>query len=244
MLSVDPASLCPPTELVLSQHDVHVWQVNLNVPTPQHRSLETLLSPDECQRAERYRFDRDRNWFVVARATLRTILSEYLGTDPRELQFATGSHGKPSLATTSVGGMVQFNLSHSHGKALYAIALGREVGIDLECIRPVEADKLAQRFFSDREYQTLASLSPEQQQRQFFQYWTCKEAYLKATGDGLTQLQQVEIALDPPRIHSIDDNPFLASRWSLQPLDCGSDYAAALVVEGRGMRLSVGRWEG
>jgi 4'-phosphopantetheinyl transferase len=121
--------------------------------------------------------------------------------------------------------------------ALYAIALNRLVGIDLEYIRPIDAVALAQRFFLPSEAAVLRSLIGVEQHRAFFKGWTQKEAYLKATGDGLRGLSSVEVALtEPMRLVSVDGNIQIAAQWFVQEIAVNAahndDYAAALVVKG------------
>jgi 4'-phosphopantetheinyl transferase len=131
--------------------------------------------------------------------------------------------------------------------ALYAIARDRELGIDLERIRPLpDAEKIAQRFFSAREHTMICSLPTSKQHEAFFHCWTCKEAYLKATGDGLSgSLNQVDILLapgEPAKLLSVAGNEQEASRWCLQQLMPVPGYMAALVVEGHGWRLACWQW--
>ena len=183
---------------------MHVWRAALDVPESQVRSLWDTLTADERQRAEHYVFEKDRTHFVVARGLLRVLLGRYLRQDPPHLRFTYGPHGKPALATDTGGGALRFNVSHSHGLALYAITRGREVGVDVERIRPeVAQEKIAERFFSPREVTLLRALPAPLQATAFFACWTRKEAYIKATGEGLTlPLDQFDVSLlpgEPPR---------------------------------------------
>jgi 4'-phosphopantetheinyl transferase len=110
-----------------------------------------------------------------------------MNIEPSQLQFCYSPHGKPALADADTTGMLQFNLSHSGEIALYAVACERQIGIDIERLRPFsELEQIAKRFFSNREYEELRALSPSQQHDAFFRYWTLKEAYVKATGQGLS----------------------------------------------------------
>lgn len=237
----------PPENLVLSSDEVHVWCASLDQSASQVQQLAETLCPDERKRAERFHFERDSKHFIVSRGLLRTILGGYLDIEPSQLEFRYGSRGKPALAETVGGSTLCFNLSHSHGLALYAIARVRELGIDLEHIRPLpDAEKIAQRFFSVREHTMICSLPTRKQHEAFFQCWTCKEAYLKATGDGLSgSLNQVDILLapgEPVRLLSVAGNEQEASRWCLQQLMPVPGYMAALVVEGHGWRLACWQW--
>lgn len=249
-----------PASLQISSDVVHVWRANLNLPEPQIQQLLPTLSEDEQQRAARFYFQRDRLHFIAARGILRNILGNYLSIAPIHIKFSYSPRGKPALAehieanNTSFPRLclgtckLEFNLSHSHGLALYAIALDREIGIDLEYIREIEAEQLAKRFFSDREYASIISVHPQEQPRVFFHYWTCKEAYLKATGDGLVGLEKIEISLSTKEPHLVPTAPPGNARtdkhqpdpgWSVKPINPGSGYIAAVVVAGGGWRLQT-----
>ncbi len=223
-------------DLILAPHEVHIWRANLDLTPEKIEALLATLSPPEQERANRFHFSDDRRHFIAARGILRNILARYLGMGPEKLHFGYSDRGKPYLETTSAGGMVQFNVSHSQGTALYAVTLGSDIGIDLEAIRPVDYHNLAQRFFSPTEAATLAQLPPESQQTAFFRAWTCKEAYLKATGAGISGgLAAVEISIhpeNPPQLLSIGGNPYLTERWSLKELKPGPGFTAAVAVEG------------
>ena len=235
----------PPAELNLSSNAVHVWRTSLEQPALQVQQLAQTLSEDEQLRAKRFYFERDRKHFIVGRGMLRTILGHYANIEPNQLQFSYGSRGKPALVSTDIDSMLQFNLSHSNGLALYAVTRDRQIGIDLEHIRPIsDIEQLTKRFFSPREYSVICSLPKSEQQVTFFEVWTCKEAYLKATGEGLAQLQQVEVSLTHGETcHlNIHTDSQAATRWSLQTLAPATDYVAALAVEGHDWDLSC--WQG
>lgn len=221
------------SNLTLELNHVQIWQADLNLSRLILQSLEKLLSSDEQQRAQRFKFEKDRYSFIAARGILRTILSRYLRIDPEMIQFNYSAKGKPFLAQVSLP--INFNLSHSQGKAIYAIALNQTLGIDLEAIRSIEALSLAKRFFCESEYRWLASLSPQEQNSAFFKLWTCKEAYLKATGEGLVGLQEVEIALplsSPIQLLKISNQPELAKDWRLYLLPLEDDqFAATLAIQ-------------
>lgn len=236
----------PPADLVLSSHDVHVWRASLEQSATQVQQLAQILSEDERVRAERFYFERDRKHFTVARGVLRTILGRYLNIEPKQLKFSYGFRGKPALDNTQADSRLQFNLSHSHGLALYAVTRDRQIGIDLEQIRPTsDLEKLAKRFFSSREHAEICSLAPNQKQEAFFNAWTRKEAYLKATGEGLAQLEQIEVSLvpgEPAALLNIQQDSQAAARWSLQSLIPATGYVAALAAEGHDWHLTCWQW--
>lgn len=247
MLNRDCLWHTPPKNLTLGNQDVHVWRAALDAPTEYVQQMVKILSADEQQRANRFYFDRDRQRFIIGRGLLRTILGRYLGLEPSRVQFCYEPRGKPVLADIDNKDRLRFNLSHSQGLAVYAIACDREIGIDLEQIRPFpNAEDIAKRFFSVRESTEISRLPPEQQQTAFFKTWTCKEAYLKATGDGLAgSLDQVEVMLtpgEPVRLLSIRGDSRIASDWCLYELKPASDYIAALAVAGQDWHLTCWEW--
>jgi 4'-phosphopantetheinyl transferase len=219
--------------MLIPPSQVHVWQASLDRPSQTVEQLAQLLATDEQQRAARFRFEKDRRKFIVARGLLRSILARYLSLPPEQVQFSYRQRGKPELANVYAGGKLEFNVSHSHEMALYGIALDRPIGVDLEHIRPIEAVALSQRFFSPSESATIASLTGTEQHRCFFRGWTQKEAYLKATGDGLGGLESVEVAIvEPMRLVKIDGDARSAAEWCAQEIAVNDDYMAALVVKG------------
>jgi 4'-phosphopantetheinyl transferase len=242
VIAYEPLWHSLPTSLVLSKDVVHVWRADLNLPEPEIQQLAPTLASDEQQRAARFYFERDRKHFIAGRGILRTILSRYLNLEPAQIQFSYAARGKPELANTGTEGTIAFNLSHSNGLALYAIALAPRIGIDLEYMRSMpDAEQLAKRFFSPREYAVISSLPTEQKQAAFFHAWTCKEAYLKAIGDGLPGLEQVEVSLvpgEPAALLSIKEDQQVASRWFLHQLIPAPGYLGALAVEGQDWNIN------
>ncbi|NER33126.1 MAG: 4'-phosphopantetheinyl transferase superfamily protein [Oscillatoria sp. SIO1A7] len=229
-----------PTELSLSPDEAQIWRANLDLSPDRIALLREILSGEEQKRADRFYFERDQNHFIAARGILRTILGRYLSIQAEDIQFAYSDSGKPFLANTDSS--LQFNLSHSHGLALYGITRDIAIGIDLEYIRPIEAEELAKRFFAPEEYSELSQLPGDRQAVEFFHYWTCKEAYLKATGAGLAGgLETVAVSFDEeqyPKLLATPGNPPLSSSWSLTQIYPGSGYAAAVAIAAASYRLS------
>ncbi len=197
--------------------EVHVWRAPLDVDPADLAHLSASLARAEREHADSFRFDRDRSRNGAARGWLRHLLGGYLGVEPAALRFVLDSGGKPRLAQRE-GDWLRFSVTHSEGLALYAIANGREVGVDVERILgsfPVDA--VAVRFFSREEQAQLRALPRTLQVRAFYECWTRKEAYLKGIGLGLTGLER----------SATDD-----SEWSVHAIDAGSQYAAAVAVAG------------
>ncbi|HEY0378614.1 MAG TPA: 4'-phosphopantetheinyl transferase superfamily protein [Pyrinomonadaceae bacterium] len=226
---------------MIRRNEVHVWHADLDRTAERMPDLLQTLTPDEREKAGRFRFRKDRDRFVVARGLLRAILGDYLQVRPRQLRFTYGPHGKPSLPSEFGRGALQFNLSHSQGQALYAVACRRRVGVDIEQVRSdFTCLEIAQRFFSSREVDVLRSLPPEKQTEAFFNCWTRKEAYIKARGEGLSlPLDQFSVSLapgEPAALLSCGESQE-PSRWSLRGLEVGPGFVAALAVEGHDYRL-------
>ncbi|MEO0969149.1 MAG: 4'-phosphopantetheinyl transferase HetI [Cyanobacteria bacterium J06639_18] len=223
-----------PANLTLLQDEIHVWRINLDIPEERVQQLLETLSADEVARADRFYKEQHRQRFIAGRATLRSILGRYLDIEPQKLEFCYEPLGKPVLAENCGGNQLHFNLSHSQGLALCAVNRDRPLGIDLEYISPIsDVLNLAKQFFSPKEYSIMRSLPPHQKQQIFFRYWTCKEAYLKATGAGLAQLQEIEINLSPGESAKLKTD----SNWSLLELVPQRNAVAAVAIEGSGFSL-------
>lgn len=238
----------PPTNLILSSNDVHVWRATLDCSVECMQNLAQTLSADERTRAERFYFERDRKRFIVGRGVLRTILSRYSGIAAKQLQFCYGPRGKPDLAETSGVSKLQFNLSHSQELVLYAVTRDRLIGIDIEYMRPMEsAGQIVKSFFSVRESAVWHSLPVHQQQTAFFNCWTRKEAFVKAVGDGLAlPLDRFDVSLvpgEPARLLEVQGDRYASDRWSLQELTPAPGYAAAVAVEGHNWQMTCWEWQ-
>jgi 4'-phosphopantetheinyl transferase len=238
-------SLAPET-VTLESGEVHVWRVESDLSAVHIADLGQTLAPDERIRADRYKFQKDHDHFIVARAALREILSRYLHESPGRLRFDYDSFGKPSLAGGN-GDELRFNVSHSHEIVLIAVTRGRDIGVDIERIRPDMATfDIAERFFSRLEAEALRALPMDRQAEGFFNGWTRKEAYLKALGKGLSMpLDQFVVSLSPGEpacLLKAEGDPREGSRWSMWDLRAGPDYVAALVVAGQDCRLRCWQW--
>jgi 4'-phosphopantetheinyl transferase len=242
MLELEGLWKNPPPVLEIKGNEVHVWQADLNLPEWKVKELECTLSFKEKLRAERMVFDRHRRRFIAGRGILRIILGQYLNMEPAKLEFSYGQRGKPELANNSPEGKLRFNLSHSEEMVLCAVARKRSVGIDVEYVlRKTDVEQLAKRFFFPDEFSVINSLPPAEKQEEFFKGWTVKEAYLKATGEGLHGLEQVEVSLSPggpTSLLSIRGIPVMATRWSSRQIKPSTGYVAAVIVEGKDWYLS------
>jgi 4'-phosphopantetheinyl transferase len=221
--------------------DVHVWAVALDRPADEVAELAALLSNEEQGRAAKFRHSPSRKEFIVARGLLRVLLADCMDMDPREVRFSQTSRGKPRLAGPEPT-PVCFNVSHSHGLALFALTGRCEVGVDLERVRPFSDEMgLADRFFTPREAAALRALDAAGRLETFFRLWTRKEAYLKAHGLGLSfGLERVEVSHtpeDPAHVVHIDGDRRAAARWSLRTLAPAAGYVGALALQAHDYRL-------
>lgn len=226
-----------------ASNEVHIWRALLDVTAVQYENLLGFLSADELERAGRFRFERDQKRFIAARGMLRQILGTYLGKDPHELCFEYNFYGKPALATNAGYDTLSFNLSHADAYALYAVTRSAPIGIDIECIRhDVAIREIAQRFFSRRENYALERMEKARRNELFFQYWTRKEALLKAMGAGISfpmeqcDVSQISGSALAPIILTGDKSG--GPCWYGQDLFPGCGYAAAITVEGHEWDIS------
>ena len=224
------------TAAALGSDEVQVWLARPPAAEAGMAGLTGLLGRDERERAERYRADEARQHFVFGRALLRLLLAACLNVEPAALEFAYQPHGKPILVFPHPEENPRFNLSHSGGLLAIALARGRDVGIDIESMGAEAPDwlPLAARVFSPRELGELTALpAPHLQRRAFFTGWTRKEAYLKATGEGLIDaLEAIEVTLTPGQAPALLKLPASARpprEWSIRDIPMPPDFAGAVV---------------
>jgi 4'-phosphopantetheinyl transferase len=196
--------------------NLNVYRIPLERPAAVLDRLEAHLSDVERARMARFRYPDDRRRYLAAHGILRETLAELTGIPPARLRFREGPHGKPYLDPPRLGLLdFNFSLSHSGELAMIAVSAGREVGMDVEKVRPeVDAVAIADRFFAPEEACTLAGLPATQRKRSFFELWTRKEALSKARG----------MALAP----ALREPEHLGGEWTVEPVDAGEGYAAAV----------------
>jgi 4'-phosphopantetheinyl transferase len=226
-------------DIPLKADEVHVWQASLDADPAAVERFSGYLSPVEKGRAVRFLSAKDGNRFTVCRGILRELLGGYLHCPANDVCLEAGAHGKPALRADTGMPDLRFNLSNSQGVAVYAFALGREVGIDIEKIRPdVAFQRIEDRYFSIRERQELRNLPEKLRPEGFFLCWTRKEAYIKARGDGLhLPLDSFDVSLTPGGAAVLNSQD--RDRWSMYSLQWGADFAGALVVEGGEIPLKL-----
>jgi 4'-phosphopantetheinyl transferase len=239
LLALDPALICSANgRLRIATRSVHLWAFELAASAACREQCRQTLCRVEAARAERFVDARNRGDFVVAHGVLRQLLGRYTGIAPRDLRFSSDANGKPALDTSgSDGSSVSFNMSHSHGRGLIAVSDGREVGIDLERIKPqVKTLAIARRYFADAERTAIEAAPAPLQAQIFFRYWVAKEALLKGQGIGLRfPIDEFEVQFDAhdarARVRTRAASR-LSGDWTVQMLPVEPGWAAALAVRG------------
>lgn len=211
---------------------VHVWRRPLLTDASAVAQAQKLLCSEERERALRYRVDFARNAFLLTRSALRLLLANYLDESPQQLRFRLTEYGKPLLDRVSD---LHFNVSHTDGLALLAFVRKHRVGVDVEKIRTQpDALRLARRFFSDKERKELENLPADALPASFFRCWSRKEAYIKASGKGLSlPLNEFDVSVKehPGQILlATRPDPGEARRWLVRDVPVGSEYAAAIAI--------------
>ncbi|HKP45172.1 MAG TPA: 4'-phosphopantetheinyl transferase superfamily protein [Pyrinomonadaceae bacterium] len=236
-----PASLKPLRfpGVDLPEDEVHLWQANLD--SHDASIFESFLSADEIARANRFHFSSDRKHYVVCRGLLRNLLAAYLSVDGRKLQFCYGAQGKPFVIQQDER-QINFNVSHSHGRAAFAFAVNKELGVDIEFVKSdFEVDEIAQHFFSRNEVASLRVVPAHLRKHCFFNCWTRKEAYIKARGEGLSMpLNEFDVSLRPDEPVALLNNyreERELSRWSMRSIPAPEGYVGAVVVTGNDWTL-------
>ncbi len=233
----------------MADDEIHVWCAGLDKLASDLPAFAGPLSESERKRADRFQFDRDRNRFIVRHGLLRMILGRYLDIEPARVTFAYESRGKPLLYGPAAMPPFHFNLSHSNGLALIAGTRQAALGIDVERVRSVpETDQIAAKFFSPREGAMLNAIPAEQKMEAFFHCWTRKEAYLKATGEGIADaLPRIEVSLtpgQPARLLKINGDALAASLWTLSAMAPAPGFVGALAIKAGRLKIACWRWTG
>jgi 4'-phosphopantetheinyl transferase len=193
-----------------------MWVVQLDAIESDVATCRSWLSDEERDRAARFHFEEHRHRFVVSHGVQRALLAQFEQKHPQDIAYTYGLKGKPSMTKTTSG--VHFNMSHCGSVAVYAFTSGCEIGVDVERVRPLPGmEDIAERFFARGEVEELMAFPEPERAAAFFTCWTLKEAYIKATGDGLS------VPLDSFCVS-------LRSEHSLQNLEVGADQPETWVL--------------
>lgn len=236
--------------LSLEHRQVDLWYVLSDKVTDSALldRYRELLAPDELARERRFLNERARLQYLAGRALIRTTLSQYAEVRPEAWRFSYNPHGKPAISSPREP-RLEFNLSHTDGVLVLAVTAGPPIGVDVESrCRKSNALELASRFFAAAEAATLQSLSPDQCDARFFQFWTLKEAFIKARGTGLAMpLDRFAFTLtpgQPPRIAFFGVEQETPDQWQFLQFHLAPTYQLALAVrlpESQGLALRA--WE-
>jgi len=214
----------------IEDNNIHIWQLTVKDFISEIDDFLQILSNDEKKRAKRFKFPQHRDNYIITHGVLRKLLGQYLNQPPQDIIFIYNDHGKPSI-----NNKIHFNMSHSKDLALFAFS-NNQIGVDIEYIKPkIEYEELAKRFFSAQEYQAIMQTPAETRKKAFFNCWTCKEAFIKAIGEGLSfPLKDFDVAINANNnkslllnIHNSNYNP---QNWSLFNISINNHYKAAVAV--------------
>jgi len=226
-------------EIPLAPGEIYLWLAAYDQITEGylHSAYRELLSAAEKEQESRFYFARDRHRYLITRALVRTVLSRYISIDPKEWVFSTNAYGRPDIVNPEARGAgLSFNISHTHSLIVLGVTKCRALGVDVENVRARGASiDIADRFFAPQEVAALNAVPLHQQQYRFFEYWTFKEAYIKARGMGLSlpldkfsfhypDDRAVEIAIDP----ELSDDATHWQFWQFQP---APEYLVAICAE-------------
>jgi 4'-phosphopantetheinyl transferase len=236
---VDSASHAPLERISLTPAEIHLWLAFYDEETdePFHTAYRELLNAEEQQQERRFYFARDRRRYLITRALVRTVLSRYVAIPPTDWIFSTNAYGRPDIVNALArDACLVFNVSHTRGLIVLCVSKGRALGVDVEnCnVREISID-IADRYFAPQEVAELNALPSEQQQHRFCEYWTFKEAYIKARGMGLS-LPLDQFSFHYPDEHTVEfaTEAELADdsrRWQFWQFGPKSEYLVAICAE-------------
>lgn len=225
-----------PANLVAA--DIHIWKINLDKNDAYLDENSHLLSKAELEKSQRLFKQQHQNRAIAMKVQLRLILSRYLEQPANSIEFAVAEFGKPYIKSS----VINFNVSHSQGKALLAISLSEAIGVDLECWRELDhAEAIVKRHYSESEKAYWAKLAERQKTSVFFDIWTRKEAFIKATGRGLA-LGLSKCSFDVENTGQLIACPEqygAATSWSVHRLNVAEKVSASLIIKGQNHRLKI-----
>jgi len=221
----------------LDEKSVHLWRISIDDYSQEISEYEHLLSEDERAWAGRFHFEADRRRYLISHGVLRTILGSYLNREPKSIRFRTNEAGKPEIIGVPGEQPITFNLSHSGATVLVGVASARRIGVDIELLKSgIDVVGIAEKHFTREELDTLRSKSDDDRYRSFYSLWTCKEAYLKAIGCGLSKGLKTFTLSEKENGWAISrgtsDGQRRTDHWTIRSLRLMDGYAAAVASEG------------
>jgi 4'-phosphopantetheinyl transferase len=228
----------------LTRDEIHLWLAFYDEITEAHlhSAYRELLNAEEKNQEPRFYFERDQRRYLVTRALARTVLSRYEPVHPREWIFSSNAYGRPEVANTPAKDSgLSFNISHTHSLIVLGVTRSRALGVDVENFRAREVSMdIADRYFAPQEVTALNAVPQHQQQYRFFEYWTFKEAYIKARGMGLSlPLDKFSFHYPHDRAVEISIDPELAdpaARWQFWQFQPTPEYLVAICAERVGIQ--------
>ena len=216
----------------LQDNTVHLWCFNFEVDDNQFQIFYGLLSEDEKERAERFRFYKDKRCFVVTRGTLRLLSSKYLNKNTEDIVFDYEEFGKPKYRHQT---RLNFNVSHSGNRAVIAFNYDKALGVDIEKIKHnFDTFEIASNYFSKDEIKALQNLPEPEHNNGFYRCWTRKEAFIKAIGSGLSfPLDTFSVSLgkdDEAELLETKWDKKDKNNWCFYTFKPSQDYIGAVIV--------------
>jgi 4'-phosphopantetheinyl transferase len=225
--------------LRLQPDTVDVWWVPIQASPTSVRTLLATLSDAERRQADRYRFPELTRNYIIVHGVLRVALGSYLRMAPGAVSFMHGDNGKPYLSRSQL----RFNVSDSCGVSMMGFTSGADIGVDVERVRELsDWPQIAKQFFCAEEYDQLDDLPVPLQRNAFFDCWTKKEAYLKATGEGLLVPLNSFCVRIRAAMSFVSDTT-AGREWSMFEASPDPRYAAAVVIEAGEWTLRCLRFE-
>ncbi len=225
------------------ENEFHVWfccpdKITDKSVLDEYRSI---LSVEEIAKYKRFHFEKDRHSYLISHALVRKVLSSYCNVKPDKWSFTNNQHGKPDISPEIKCPALKFNLSHTDGMSVCVVSLENDCGIDVENIqRKSRTFAVADRMFAPAEVATMRSSNDGEVQRKFFEFWTLREAYVKAIGTGLggsskafyfTVAEQEIEGLRMSKIHFVPDDSSQSSAWQFMLLNLSSDHISAVALK-------------
>ena len=224
----------------IEEYQVHVWQTNIDDLSIYPKDILKSLSPDELERADKFKFPEDREHFILRRYKLRVILSKYCDCQPHELVFRYNFYKKPFIYIPEYEG-VKFNMSFSGNLMLAGLSKNTDIGIDIENVRQMpDLENIAREDFSLQEVNYLKGTSDKT--TTFFKIWTRKEAFIKATGKGLYHpLKSFCVNINSSGRYEhvvIFDHPEESGLWRTEALNTSDGYIASMAIRSDKFQIS------
>ena len=230
----------------LPENEAHVWFFNVDDFLKDIKSYASCLSEEEILRSNKFKFDKDRIIYILARGSLRILSGYYLGHGPKGIEFTYGTHGKPDYNCST---KIKFNISHSGKLIVLGFVKTYVIGLDIERIKTdFDVLNIAEIFFSITEIKMLYDLRQDDLYKAFYRCWTRKESFIKAEGSGLSfPLDSFSVSLDDDKNAKLLETRWNASernKWSLFSFSPAKDYIGAIAVKGKINDVKYYNWDG